>query len=129
MNVKLVVMLGMCGAAMVAAAKPTFKEQLKAQSEQMLVSMLPTNAVHEAMGFFGPVTKKYMPEFQKFNDEYLASTNKMAVVEKYLPKAQCAYNDACAMKVPAKYEAKKQEYLKLFSRFLTAAQMAVTFAQ
>ena len=106
-------------------AKQSLKEQLKANAEKMAMEMLPTNAVNEAAGFFGPVTKKYMPTFNAFQKEFKAAKDKLPVVEKYLPKAKEAYAEAKAMKVPAKYVAKKDEYLKMFDQFLTAVSFSV----
>ena len=122
---KTVVLMCLCGVASVASAKDSLKDQLKAHAEQAVMAMLPTNAVNEAAGFFGPVTKKYLPVFEKFTAEYQSATNKFAVVEQYLPKAKAAYAEAKAMKIPEKYAAKKEEYLKMFDRFLSAVDMAV----
>ena len=106
-------------------AKPSLKEQLKANAEKMAMEMLPTNAVNEAAGFFGPVTKKYLPTFNAFQKEFKAAKDKLPVVEKYLPKAREAYAEAKAMKVPVKYVAKKDEYLKMFDQFLSAVSFSV----
>ena len=122
---KTVVLMCLCGVASVASAKDSLKDQLKAHAEQAVMSMLPTNAVNEAAGFFGPVTKKYLPVFEKFQAEYKSATNKFAVVEQYLPKAKEAYAEAKAMKIPEKYVAKKAEYLKMFDRFISAVDVAV----
>ena len=122
---KIVVLMCLCGVAPVASAKDSLKAQLKAHAEQAVLSMLPTNAVNEAAGFFGPVTKKYLPVFEKFQAEYQSATNKFAVVEQYLPKAKAAYAEAKAMKIPEKYAAKKAEYLKMFDKFLSAVDVAV----
>ena len=122
---KNVVLMCLCGVASVASAKDSLKDQLKAHAEQAVMSMLPTNAVNEAAGFFGPVTKKYLPVFEKFQAEYKSATNKFAVVEQYLPKAKEAYAEAKAMKIPEKYAAKKAEYLKMFDRFISAVDVAV----
>ena len=122
---KIVVLMCLCGVASVASAKDSLKDQLKAHAEQAVLSMLPTNAVNEAAGFFGPVTKKYLPTFEKFRAEFRTTTNKLSVVERYLPKAKEAYAEAKAMKIPEKYAAKKEEYLKMFDKFLSAVDMAV----
>ena len=122
---KIVVMMCLCVVASVASAKDSLKDQLKARAEQAVLSMLPTNAVNEAAGFFGPVTKKYLPVFEKFQAEYKSATNKFAVFEQYLPKAKKAYAEAKAMKIPEKYAAKKAEYLKMFDRFISAVDVAV----
>ena len=116
---KTVVLMGLCcAAALTASAGKSLKETLRANAEQMAMSMLPTNAVNEAAGFFAPVTKKYLPTFERFCGEYRASKDKLAVVEKYLPEAK-------AMKVPAKYVAKKDEYLRMFDKFIAAVDVAV----
>ena len=59
---KTIVLMCLCGVASVAPAKDSLKARLKAHAEQAVMAMLPTNAVNEAAGFFGPVTKKYLPE-------------------------------------------------------------------
>ena len=84
------------------------KQKAAARLERLAEKMMPKKDLDEMLGFFGPVTKKYMPAFQQFNAEYLAGTNKLATVKKYLPKANSALNEAKAMKVPAKYELFKQ---------------------
>ena len=104
---KTIVLMCLCGVASVAPAKDSLKARLKAHAEQAVMAMLPTNAVNEAAGFFGPVTKKYLPVFEKFQAEYKSATNKFSVVEQYLPKA------------------KKAEYLAMFDKFLSAVDMAV----
>ena len=58
---KTIVLMCLCGVASVAPAKDSLKARLKAHAEQAVMAMLPTNAVNEAAGFFGPVTKKYLP--------------------------------------------------------------------
>ena len=122
---KTIVLMCLCGMASVAPAKDSLKARLKAHAEQAVMAMLPTNAVNEAAGFFGPVTKKYLPVFEKFQAEYKSATNKFSVVEQYLPKAKEAYTEAKAMKIPEKYAAKKAEYLEMFDKFLSAVDMAV----
>ena len=44
-----------------------------ALAERALESLVPTNMVNEAAGFFGPVAKKYMPQFEAFEREYMVS--------------------------------------------------------
>ena len=83
---KTIVLMCLCGVASVAPAKDSLKARLKAHAEQAVMAMLPTNAVNEAAGFFGPVTKKYLPVFEKFQAEYKSATNKVSVVEQYLPR-------------------------------------------
>jgi len=97
--------------------------------ERLAQAMLPQEKLNRAMGFFGPVTKKYLPVFNAFNAEYLASQNKMAVVKKYLPKADAALAEAKAMKVPAKYEAEKAEYVQMAESFLMMAKLTVRLGE
>ena len=78
---KTIVLMCLCGVASVAPAKDSLKARLKAHAEQAVMAMLPTNAVNEAAGFFGPVTKKYLPVFEKFQAEYKSASNKFSVVE------------------------------------------------
>ena len=94
-------------------------------AERALEALVPTNIVNEAAGFFGPVAKKYMPQFEAFEREYMASSNKMAVVEKFLPVAAGALSDARKMRVPPRYEKKKAEYIKFFESAYAAANIAV----
>ena len=95
--------------------------------EQLAQKMLPQEKFNRALGFFGPVTKKYMPVFQRFNEEYLAGTNKMAVVRKYLPNARLALDEAKAMKIPAKYEKEKADYIQMGEAFLTVLNLTARF--
>lgn len=120
---KFLIAVCICCAAMTVLAKPSLKELIMANTEQMV--MLPSNAVYEAAGFFGPVTKKYLPTFKKFSAEYRVATNKLSVIEKYLPEAKAAYAEAKAMKISEKHAEKKDEYLRMFDRFFTAADAAV----
>ena len=115
---KTIVLMCLCGVASVAPAKDSLKARLKAHAEQAVMAMLPTNAVNEAAGFFGPVTKKYLPVFEKFQAEYKSATNKFSVVEQYLAEAK-------AMKIPEKCAAEKAEYLARFDKVLSAVDMAV----
>ena len=66
-----------------------------------------------------------MPQFEAFEREYMVSSNKMAVVEKFLPVAAGALSDARKMRVPAQYEKKKAEYIKFFESAYAAANIAV----
>lgn len=100
-------------------------ERVAAKIEQMAMTMLPTNEVRNAMGFFAPVTKKYQPIFEQFNTEYLASTNKLAVIQKYLPRTEDILRDAEAMKVPEKYEAQKAAYLSRFRAVLAPIRLSM----
>ena len=103
-----------------AALKTAFANKVEALAEKML----PQREVDEMMGFFGPVTKKYLPVFKQFNTEYLAATKKMPVIVKYVPEAESALAEAKAMKVPAKYEAEKAEYIKMASAFVTMLRLS-----
>ena len=103
------------------------KETCAAKLEQLAEKMIPQKELNEAMGFFGPVTKKYLPVFQAFNGEYLASTNKLAVVRKYMPQADSALKEARAMKVPAKYESQKAKYIRMADSFLVLVKLTLRF--
>ena len=89
-----------------------------ASAEQLALAMLPQDKFNEAAGFFGPVSKKYLPTFQRFQDEYLAAKEKLPVLRKYMPDAEAAFAEAKAMKVPARYEAKKAEYVRMLEGFM-----------
>ena len=93
--------------------------------EQLAERLFPAERMHRAAGFFGPVVKRYQPVFDRFGEEYAAAPDKMAVVAKYLPEADQAMAAARRMKVPAKYEQEKAEYLRLFQTLLTSAKLAV----
>ena len=94
-------------------------------AERALEALVPTNMVNEAAGFFGPVAKKYMPQFEAFEREYMASSDKFAVVEKFLPVAADALADARKMRVPPRSEKKKAEYIKFFESAYAAANLTV----
>lgn len=100
-----------------------------ARIESLAESMLPKERVDRMMGFFAPVVKKYMPTFQRFNTEYLAADKKIPVIEKYLPEADKAVAEAKAMKVPAKYEAEKAQYIGEVESFLNMTRMSMVFAK
>ena len=125
-TMRLVVLVCLCGAAVSAPAKDkeSLKSRLKEQAVQMAMSMMPTNELNEAAGFFGPVSKKYKPTFEKFWADFKSSKDRLAVLSDYLPKAEEAYADAKAMKVPAKYEAEKAEYIKMASAFVTMLRLS-----
>ena len=106
-----------------AALKAAFANKVEALAEKML----PQKEVDEMMGFFGPVTKKYLPVFKSFNTEYLSGTNKLATVRKYLPKADAALAEARAMRVPVRYEVQKETYLKRLGAFVTVVKLAARF--
>ena len=94
------------------------KAACAAKVEQLAEKMLPQKELNEMLGFFGPVSKKYLPVFKRFNTEYLDGTNKLATVKKYLPQANAALAEAKAMKVPVRYEAKKADYVAKLETFL-----------
>ena len=106
-----------------AALKTAFANKVEALAEKML----PQKEVDEMMGFFGPVTKKYLPVFKSFNTEYLSGTNKLATVRKYLPQADAALAEARAMRVPPKYEPQKVTYLKRLEAFLSIVKLMARF--
>ncbi len=93
--------------------------------EQLAMSLLPTNVMNEAAGFFGPVSKRYMPVFERFGEEYETSSDKMAVIAKYLPQAERALAEAKKMRVPPRFEAEKAKYIRLFDIVLAAARLSV----
>ena len=97
--------------------------------ERLAEKMLPQKKLNDALGFFGPVTKKYLPTFKEFNGAYLAGTNKIAVVRQYLPLAQAALDEAKAMRIPAKYEAEKAEYIRMAETFLTVLRITVRLSK
>jgi len=108
-----------------AVDSAALKTACAAKVEQLAAKMLPEKEVNEMLGFFGPVSKKYLPVFKQFNTEYLDGTNKLATVRKYLPKANAALAEAKAMKVPARYEAKKADYIGKLETFLALVNFSV----
>ena len=112
-----------------ALDKAAVKDAFSNKVEQLAEKMWPKKDVDEMLGFFGPVTKKYLPVFKQFNTEYLDGTNKIATVKKYLPKADAALAEATAMKVPARYEPQKAAYLKKLRGFLTVVNLTARFAE
>ena len=104
-------------AALLAVSTPSL--------EQLAERLFPAERMNRAAGFFGPVVKKYQPVFDRFGAEYAAAPNKLAVVAKYMPEADRAMAAARRMRVPAKYEQEKAEYLRLFQTLLTSAKLAV----
>ena len=93
--------------------------------EQLAMSLLPTNVMNEAAGFFGPVSKRYMPVFERFGEEYETSSDKMAVIAKYLPQAEAALAEAKKMRVPPRFEAEKAKYIRLFDVVMASARLSV----
>lgn len=98
---------------------------MAARLEQMAYVMLPEEKMDRMMGFFGPVTKKYLPVFNQFQQEYVAAAQKLPVIVKYVPQAENAIADARVMKVPAKYEAEKAEYINMTESFLLMLKMSL----
>lgn len=96
--------------------------------ERMAMSLFPQEKIDHVAGFFGPVTKKYLPAFDRFNDEYLAARDKMPVIKKYLPQAEAALEEARRMRVPPRYEAEKAQYIKTFEMLLASARFSVRVA-
>ena len=114
------------GSAAALAAEPVSRTAaFVAKAEMMAKKMLPQEQFNQAAGFFGPVSKKYMPVMQAFEKDYAAAKEKLPVVMKYLPQAESAYEEAKAMKVPEKYEAEKQRYLRMIEAFLSVVRMSV----
>ena len=93
--------------------------------ERMATAMLPAEKMHEIAGFFGPVAKKYRPVFERFSAEYQSAPEKLKIVAKYLPEAKKALAMARQMRVPAKYEKEKAEYIRIFEALLYSAKIAV----
>ena len=96
--------------------------------EQMFSALLPQEKLNAAAGFFGPVTKKYMPMFEKFGAEYEAASEKLPVIAKYLPQAEMAFAEAKKMRVPPRFEAEKAQYIRIFDMVLSSARLSVRFA-
>ena len=101
----------------------------RAKVEQLAKKMLPEEKLNKAAGFFGPVSKKYMPIANEFKREYQAAANKKAVIVKYLPKAESALTEAKAMKVPAKYAAEKAEYVRMAEAFVAMLKFSTAFGE
>jgi len=112
-----------------ASDSAALKAKCADKVEQLAQAMIPQEKLNRAMGFFGPVTKKYLPIFNDFNAEYQKSTSKIAVVKKYLPKADAALAEAKAMKVPAKYEKEKAEYIQTAEGFLMMTKLTIRLAE
>ena len=113
-------MLALVIAALLATAAPA-----PTPLERMATAMLPAEKMHEIAGFFGPVAKKYRPVFEKFGAEYKSAPEKLKVVAKYLPEAQKALAMARHMRIPAKSEREKAEYIRIFEALLYSAKIAV----
>lgn len=91
--------------------------------EQLAERLFPAEKLDRAAGFFAPVVKRYQPVFDRFGAEYAASPDKLAVVAKYLPEAERALEAARRMKIPAKYEKEKADYIRLFDMLLASARL------
>jgi len=104
-------------AALLAVSMPSL--------EQLAERLFPAERLDRAAGFFGPVVKRYKPVFDKFSAEYAAAPDKMSIVAKYLPDADKALAAARRMKIPAKYEKEKAEYIRLCQTLLASAKVAV----
>ncbi len=90
-------------------AKAVKATGMAAKLEQLAYAMLPEEKLNRAMGFFGPVTKKYLPVFNQFQREYNAAEKKLPVIAKYAPQAE--------------YEAEKAEYLDMAGGFVMMLKM------
>ena len=96
--------------------------------ERLATALFPPEKFDHIAGFFGPVTKRYLPTFEQFNEEYLAAKDKLPVVKKYLPQAEKALDEARKMRVPPRYEAEKAKYIKSFEMLLASAKLSLKFA-
>lgn len=97
--------------------------------ERLCLTLLPPEKVNAAVGFFAPVAKKYMPEFDRFTHAYETSADKTAVVIRYLPTAERALAEARVMPVPPKYEQEKAEYMQLFDTALLSVKAYLAMKQ
>ena len=96
--------------------------------EQLARSLFPAEKMNEIAGFFGPVTKRYMPVITKFGAEYEASSDKIKVIAKYLPQAEKALAEARKMRVPPRFEAEKANYIRLFDVVMASARLTVALS-
>lgn len=124
-----IVLLCFCVPAAEALDKAALKAAFANKVERLAEKMLPKKEVDDMLGFFGPVTKEYLPVFKTFNTEYFASSNKIATVKKYLPRANDALAEARAMRVPARYEAQKAAYLGKIEGFLSVINLTARLAE
>ena len=104
-------------------------DQAPTRLGRLAQKMFPQQKVDELMGFFAPVVKKYLPTFRKFQNEYATTSGKLAVVEKYLPDAQSALAEAKNMRIPAKYEQKKAEYIRLLDGFMAVLKVSTALGR
>ena len=129
MRILSIVLLCLFAPAAGALDKAALKTAFANKVEQLAEKMLPKKEVDDMLGFFGPVTKKYLPVFKTFNTEYFASSNKIATVKKYLPRANDALAEARVMRVPARYEAQKAAYLGKIEGFLSVINLTARLAE
>lgn len=128
------VVLVACWATAAEKAAPAPRQPAKiaasffSRAQKMAMEVMPQEKFNEAAGFFGPVSKKYMPVFRQFQAEYQVAKEKLPVIAKYVPEAEAAYAEAKQMKVPARYEAKKTEYLQMIENFMKVLRMTAMFA-
>ena len=108
--------------ALLLAAPSAFPEP---SVEQLARSLFPAEKMNEIAGFFGPVTKRYMPVITKFGAEYEAANDKIKVIAKYLPQAEKALAEARKMKVPPRFAAEKANYIRLFDVVMASARLSV----
>ncbi|MGN0833372.1 MAG: hypothetical protein ACI4RD_06960 [Kiritimatiellia bacterium] len=113
------------GPASAGAAVATTAAPPRSRLELLAERLLPQAKLDEAAGFFAPVVRKYQPVLRSFQAEYRDAADKRAVALKYVPQAEAALADARRMRVPAKYEARKAEYVQLFETFVLAAKLCV----
>ena len=125
----LVIGLALAAACAFGAGKTVRATGLAAQAEQLAVKLFPEERLNRMLGFFGPVTKKYMPVFQRFSDEYATSTNKLKLIERYMPQADAALAEGKAMKVPARYEKEKAGYVNKVEALLTAVKFSIKLSK
>lgn len=109
-----------------AKAAPPQQSRMARLAEAM-VEKLPRDKLREATGFFAPIVKRYNPVIDAFQREYYRAEDKKAVIIKYAPYCRRAYEEAKAMKVPPRYEAEKQGYLKLANAFVTGLELLIRF--
>jgi len=115
--------------AATTASTATKSQATLSKYERLAAAMLPQDKVERAKGFFGPIVKKYQPTFDRFQSEFQTAKNKREVVEKYLPDAESALADAKTMKVPAKYEAEKAEYIRMADTFMSVLRVTVAIGK
>ena len=85
--------------------------------------------LRELQGFFAPVVKKWTPVAEKFAAEYAASSNKTAIISRYLPKVRQVLDDARRMRIPAKYEPERERYVATAEALYAAITLYVKLDQ